>query len=371
MPPIGPKRILIIDDNPADRQLYRRLLDQQAPGAYSFAEAETGADGMERCLGEVPDCVLLDYNLPDMSGVEVLDDLVGEGSTPDVALVMITGQGDERVAVEAMKRGIHDYLIKGKVTGEALQCAMHSAMEKVALRAELEKKRLALIDSNRELERFACTVAHDLQNPLTSLVHAVRMIAEFEAGKLQEPSQKLLDAALQQTDRMRQLIRELLEFSRLDGKRQPFAPVDCNQLARQAEASLQAMIQEHGAEVRVGALPLVRGHPVQLAMVLENLIANAIKYRSDRPPVIEISAMPGEEQCEFAVSDNGVGIAPEFQEQVFEPLVRLHSYSEVPGTGLGLAICRKIVGYHGGRIWLQSTPGKGTVVRFTLPVVSE
>jgi signal transduction histidine kinase len=297
----------------------------------------------------------------------VVDELVAAGISPAPALVMVTGQGDERVAVDAMKRGVHDYLVKGLVTGESLERAVRSAMEKVALRLELEAKQRALLASNRELERFACTVAHDLQAPLTNLTLCLSRLGELQAGSPDTGAQRMLRRGLEQTDRLRLLIRELLEFSRLDGPRQPFGAVDCAALMAEVLSTLSALIAEHGAQVQCGALPAVQGHRVQLLQVFQNLVANAIVYRRDAPPVVDVGARREREEWVFSVRDNGVGIEPELQQAVFEPLRRLHGYHEVPGSGLGLAICKKVVEYHGGRIWVESQPNAGSVFSFTLP----
>lgn len=363
-------RLLIVDDTPEDRYLYRRLLESGAPGPghIEFVEAETGAAAAALCAARAPDCVLLDYNLPDMDGIEVVDLLNGGHATPDVAIVMVTGQGNEQIAVEAMRRGVHDYLVKGRITRQSLEHAVRGAMENVALRRGLAAQQQALLESNRDLERFAFVVAHDLQSPLSTQIMCLHLVADLLRDKLDANAEKFLNGAIRGADRMRALIRGILNLSLLDGPREPFGDVDCNAVVADVVGDLQALIAEHRASVQWGQLPVVRGHRVQLFQLFHNLVANGIKYRGAAPPRVTVAGDRAGAEWRFRVADNGIGIAEEAQREVFEPFKRLHSYDEIAGHGLGLTICKKVVLHHGGRIGLESTPGAGTVVWFTLPV---
>ena len=167
--------------------------------------------------------------------------------------------------------------------------------------------------------------------------------------------------------RMKQLIEDLLAYSRVGTRGKEFRPVQVEGALRRAIANLRAAISESAASVSNDALPAVLGDDVQLAQLFQNLIGNALKFRSASVPRIHVSCAEKENEFEFAVADNGIGIEPQYFERIFMVFQRLHNKGEYPGTGIGLAICKKVVERHGGRIWVDSTPGGGSTFRFTLP----
>ncbi len=225
-----------------------------------------------------------------------------------------------------------------------------------------------LMDSNTELERFAFVASHDMQEPVRMVNIYSQMVLEDYQGNLDERGRKYLRTISGAATRMQAMIRDLLSYSRMRNDPEELGAVDLNDRMRQMRANLGRLIQDTGAEVTGDDLPTVGGNPVQLQRVLENLIANAIKYQpAGQTPRVTVSAADAGERWKITVGDNGIGIAPEHAASVFEPFRRLHSWEEYPGTGLGLSICRKIVERHGGAIWLESEPGHGTRVHFTLP----
>lgn len=369
-----PVRVLIVDDTPEDRVAYKRLLQSspRAGGAnkeFEVIEADSATDGLEKVRTWAPDCVLLDYRLPDMTGIEFLGELAGQAGHGGMAVVMLTGQGDEMVARDAMKCGAQDYLVKGQLTSEALQESIYNAVEMCSLRRMVERQRRQLERSNRELERYARVVAHDLEAPLKAIRHGLGGLQERVGDRLDAASRTFVGEALETADRMATLIRDILAYSRATAQAAPFELVDTQKVVETAIANLKATIGSTQATVRVEELPVVMGDENQLLQLFQNLIGNAMKYRDpSRAPEISIAAEPeGDDRWRFGVSDNGMGIDPAHAERIFEPFIRLHPASEIEGTGVGLAICRAVVERHGGQVWVQSTPGEGSTFYFTVP----
>ena len=221
--------------------------------------------------------------------------------------------------------------------------------------------------SNAELEEFAYVASHDLQEPLRMVASFTQLLAKRYRGKLDQDADEFIGFAVDGATRMQKLLQDLLAYSRLGTRGKPLVPTDCNVIFDQATANLLPAIEESHAQVTSGPLPTVRGDEVQLVQLFQNLIANALKFRGDQPPVILITAQEDDGAWRFAVQDNGIGIALDHQERIFMIFQRLHHRSEYPGTGLGLALCKKIVGRHGGRLWVESEPGRGATFYFTLP----
>lgn len=198
-----------------------------------------------------------------------------------------------------------------------------------------------------------------------------RLLARRYQGQLDEDANEFIGYAVDGVNRMQELINDLLAYSRAGSRRREPADVSMDEVLARVLQGLGPAIEEAGAIVVSEPLPEVHGDSGQLAQLLQNLVANAIKFRGDKAPRVEISARREGDEWVFSVSDNGIGIAPEFSERIFVIFQRLHSRAEYPGTGIGLSICRKIVERHGGRIWVGSEPGEGTTFRFTLPANGE
>ncbi len=232
----------------------------------------------------------------------------------------------------------------------------------------LARKSEELARSNAELERFAYVASHDLQEPLRMVGSYVQLLARRYQGKLDADADEFIHYAVDGAERMRQLINDLLAYSRVSTRGREFAPVALGEALDDALANLRHALEENGATVEHGDLPTVEGDSSQLAQLFQNLISNALKFRSEAPPRIRVEATRQDREWVVAVSDNGIGIAPEHFERIFIMFQRLHNREAYPGTGIGLALCKRIVERHGGRIWVESEPGQGSVFRFTLPV---
>lgn len=221
--------------------------------------------------------------------------------------------------------------------------------------------------SNKELEQFAYVASHDLQEPLRMIASYTQLLAKRYAGKLDSDADEFIGFAVDGATRMQNLINDLLQYSRVNRKGKPFAPVDCAEVLRDALVNLRISLEESRAIVTNDDLPSVTCDATQLTQLFQNLIGNAIKFHGDGPPHVHVSAADGGSEWKFAVRDNGVGFDPQYAERIFVIFQRLHSQREYAGTGIGLSICKRIVERHGGRIWAESEPGKGATFYFTIP----
>jgi signal transduction histidine kinase len=361
----GPLKLLIVDDSPEDVTVYRRLL---VGGDFELdiADAQSADEGLRLCREFRPQCVLLDYRLPDMTGLEFLAELATSHEPWSIAVVMLTGQGDENVAVEAMKWGAQDYLVKANLTPDNLNQAITSALNVCAMRRTIREQQQRLEQSNRELERYARVVAHDLEAPLKAIRAGLAGLIERSGERLDSQSREFVGETIQSAERMARLIRAILDYSRASAPTPPHAPVDMNSVAAMALQNLKATARESGTQVVLDRLPTVTGDENTLLQLMQNLLGNAIKYRAPgRVPVVRVWAERKGDWWHFHVQDNGTGLDPLKASRIFEPFIRLHN--DVEGTGVGLAICRAVVERHGGRISVTSAEGQGATFTFTLP----
>jgi light-regulated signal transduction histidine kinase (bacteriophytochrome) len=186
-------------------------------------------------------------------------------------------------------------------------------------------------------------------------------------GKLDGDADEFIGFAVEGANRMQSMINDLLNYSRVGRRGKGFEPVACAEVVEAALANLKVALSESGAEVTVGELPTIQGERALLARLFQNLIGNAVKFRRDEAVRIAVTAVQEDDGWVFAVADNGIGIGQEYLERIFLIFQRLHERNKYPGTGIGLAICKKVVEYHGGRIWVESTPGEGSIFKFRLP----
>jgi light-regulated signal transduction histidine kinase (bacteriophytochrome) len=225
----------------------------------------------------------------------------------------------------------------------------------------------ALARSNEELKNFAYVASHDLQEPLRMVISYLSLLERRYHDRLDEQANEFIDFAVTGGKRMKVLIDDLLEYSRVDTQERPDTLVDMNELVSRTLRTLEASIKENEAEIFVSHLPTVSGDEQQLTQVLQNLVSNAIKFHGDRRPAIHIGCSHDQEKWICHVKDNGIGLNMEYSNRIFQMFQRLNSNEKYEGTGVGLAIVKKIVERHGGKVWVESEEGKGATFFFTLP----
>lgn len=225
-----------------------------------------------------------------------------------------------------------------------------------------------LTRSNAELEQFSYVASHDLQAPLSTIAGYAQLLEKRCHNQLDAQGNKFIRNIVNSCERMQALIDDLLEYSRVGRSEKPFDVIDCNLVFEDACANLQLAIRQDRASVTRGDLPRVRGDSFQLLQLFQNLIGNAIKYRSSEAPMVRVSASRQGDSWVFSVQDNGIGIAEQYHPRIFQLFQRLHSQKQYSGTGIGLAICQRIVDRHGGRLWVESEPNRGSTFYFSIPI---
>jgi signal transduction histidine kinase len=250
-----------------------------------------------------------------------------------------------------------------------LQEVYTSLEQKIAERThDLEQQRAELERSNTELAQFAYIASHDLQEPLRMVTSYLQLLERRYSAQLDETAHEFIGFAVDGANRMQQLIRDLLLYSRVGTQSKPFVRTPCEQILQGVLNNLQVAIEETQAVITHDDLPEIAVDATQFGQLLQNLIGNALKFRGQEPPVIHIGAEQQGATWLFSVQDNGIGIEPQYNERIFVIFQQLHTRDKYPGTGIGLAICRKIVERHGGRIWVESVYGEGTTFYFTVPM---
>jgi chemotaxis family two-component system sensor kinase Cph1 len=233
----------------------------------------------------------------------------------------------------------------------------------------IARKAAELEQSNLELQEFSAIAYHDLQEPLRSIGSFVQLLERKYGNRLDQEAREYIGFAVQGVFRMKQLFSDFLAYTAQKRESDWTANLNLGQLLERVREQLHDAIAASGACIEIEPLPPVTGNEQQLALLFQHLIDNAIKFRGEAPPRIRITGRTDGDSLRISVSDNGIGIEPEYRDRIFRIFERLHYEDRYPGTGIGLAICKKIVGLHDGRIWVESAVGKGTTFHFTLPMV--
>ncbi|MGE5401160.1 MAG: PAS domain S-box protein [Ignavibacteriales bacterium] len=244
---------------------------------------------------------------------------------------------------------------------------LHEIEERKIVENNLRKTLIELDRSNKELEQFAYIASHDLQEPLRMVASYTQLLAKKYGSSLDATAMDFIGFAVEGAKRMQQLIIDLLAYSRVSVKGMPFEMTDCNLVLNSVLNNLRLVIEETGSAVICDSMPVVKCDRVQIGQVFQNLIENAIKFRSMDDPVVHFRCEKRDHEWIFSVSDNGIGISPDFHDRIFIIFQRLHDRTTYSGNGLGLAICKKIIDRHGGRIWVESEAGQGSTFYFTIP----
>lgn len=254
-------------------------------------------------------------------------------------------------------------------TSQGLQVlsAIVDITERKKIEEKLEAHARELARSNEELEQFAYVASHDLREPLRMISSYVQLLEQRYHNQLDQDAKDFIQFAVDGAERLQTLINDLLSFSRVGTRGKPFHPTNVQHVLDQVCKHLKFVIDDNKAQIKYQNLPTIMADETQLIQVFQNLISNAIKFQSSVSPKIQIDAQQQQGYWQFSVSDNGIGIDPNFSERIFVIFQRLHTREEYSGTGIGLAVCKKIVERHGGRIWFEPSPPHGTRFLFTIP----
>lgn len=255
--------------------------------------------------------------------------------------------------------------LNGKIIGASK--IARDVTEQERIREALQRANESLSRSNADLEHFAYSASHDLQEPLRMVMAYAEMLKHRFGGQLGDKGDLYIGYIVEGASRMERLLHDLRVFTQALGGESATENADANEALAESLAGLSAAIEQSGATITSGPLPAVHLHKFQLTQLFQNVLGNAIRYRSQKPPEIHVAAERSAAMWKFSVRDNGIGIDPEYKEQIFGLFKRLHSGAEYPGTGLGLAICQRIVERAGGRIWVEANPGGGSAFFFTVP----
>jgi signal transduction histidine kinase len=366
-------QVLLIEDNPGDADLVRlRLVEGKTPVNVNCVNRLS--EGLAALSKESPSVVLLDLNLPDSHGAETFRRVLEH--SPNVPVVVLSGQDDEALAAKAIHQGAQDYLIKGNISSKHLERAIRYAVERQALLRALE------ITQKQQLEfknQFLSHVSHELRTPLTCIHQYVTLLLDGLAGPIAPDQGDHLKTVLKSVNQLHAMIRDLLEATRAEsGKlRVESRCIALGELLHQTAAMLRPTANEKqiGLEIALDQrLPLVLADPDRILEVLINLVDNAIKFTPPEGAVMLQASMVDADPSSVyvAVSDTGRGVTPEAKTLIFERLYQDGDSidNNRSGLGLGLFICKEIVKLHQGRIWVSSEPGQGSTFTFTLPVYS-
>lgn len=396
-------KILLVDDRPANLTTLEAILEDLG---QEIVKATSGKEALRHLLRDDFAVILLDVKMPEMDGFETATLIRERERSRHTPIVFLTAHKDEEHvfrgyyagAVDFLYKPINPEVLRSKVSvfvdlslktellrrqTEVLQ-ARNAELEQTveqrrkaeeqirALNAELEERvrerTLELSRSNDELRQFAYAASHDLKEPMRTIASYTQLLAQRYKDQFDDDGKEFLSYVVDAVKRMDMLLGDLLTYSQhLGSKPTVFQSVNAETVLAGVLMNLQASIKETGASITHDPLPTdLTSDFAQLSQVLQNLVSNALKYRSQRPPDIHIWAEQTEDDWIFHVRDNGLGIEPAYRDQIFGIFKRLHG-REFPGTGMGLAICKKIVERHGGRIWAESEPGVGSTFSFTLP----
>lgn len=399
--------LLITDDCQEDREVYREYLSGDPDQVYQFIEAGSAEVGLALCQKQHCDAILLDFRLPDMTGLEFLDELK-QRTDSSLPVIMLTGQGDERIAVQAIKRGAQDYLVKQDLEPDILQDTVRRAIYQSRLQhsfrqahqplahqrssclpqpvhqmssgqqpAQQPAQQLAQALEALEFEKqlnalksqLVTTVSHEYRTPLAAILAAASTLKLHSEALSEDRQQQFLQMIETKARQMAQLVDDLLVLETFESGKVNFTPLPFELLQFISEL-IEEQRQTAGRRdlsFRItGNTKGFLGDQKLLRLILVNLLSNAIKYSAENSP-IEVHLVGNEAQIQLHIRDQGTGIPPEEQRQIFQSFSRGSNVGEVPGTGLGLAIVKACVDLHGGEIRLSSQPGQGSEFTICLP----
>jgi len=370
--------VLLVDDKKENLLALELVLGKDQ---YNFVEATSGREALRVLLKEHNFAIILmDVHMPLLDGFETAKLIRESEKLKNIPIIFLTANHDKPDSVfKGYETGAVDFMIKpivpeilaAKVSVFADLFRKTRVLEQqkknlLALNKELEKNTQEIRRSNDELEKFAYVASHDMQEPLRTIVSYLQLIQEKLDNNMDKETEQYFNYVIGAGYRMRDLITGLLEYSRISRADRPLEPVDFNTVLNEVMNNLGTSITESKANIVSDKLPVLNSNHLQMVQLFQNLIGNAIKFSGQQEPKIKISYTVNNGTYQFAVKDNGIGMDPKYNERIFEIFQRLHPLGEFSGMGIGLAICKKIVERSGGKIWVDSVPGKGSTFYFTL-----
>lgn len=349
-------KVLIIDDSEDDRELCTRALKKAFGSDIGLVELSTGESTLEVIRKEAPNCILLDYSLPGRNGLEVLKKV--RTKYKNLPVIILTGQGNETVAVKAMKLGAQDYIIKSNINEETIYHVLLMAIEHCDLKERIEKQQQALA-------LFTRALAHDLKEPVRTILSFAQLMKDESLAGEQQIYLSRIEKSAHNMNKLINSVRvytELADFTDIQ-----LEECDLNESLESALENLKGLITDTNTIIKSKKLPHVLGNKLQLIQVFQNIIGNAIFHSNDHHEVvITISYQERPDHYQISIADNGKGIDEAYLDAIFEPFKRLGGKSR-EHSGLGLSICKRIIEAAGGKIWARGALGKGTKINFTLP----
>lgn len=354
------KWLLVVDDDEIELEIMVDTLLAAFPGAEVRSTGNPLA-AAEMCSEQRFDCVLLDYNMPQIDGLMLAAEL--RYASAYLPIVLMTSVGDEMLAARAFRSGASDYIPKSRINGESIRRSVARSIH-TATQARL-------IDEQRsELETFAYALAHDFKQPIRQITTFTQLISEeIESGKVDRVRQHL-DFLNTAARRLSKLVDVMSQYTLLN---QPpeLGEVDLDKVIGGIRASIAPYLAERSGELDWKPYAtLVRGNETLTAQVLQNLVLNGLTYNKSERPCVKVTALDDGDQCTIQVRDNGIGIESAYIAEIFKPLVRLHTATEYPGSGLGLTLARKAVLAQQGAIWCESEQGRGSTFYVRLPLAT-
>ncbi len=377
--------ILLVDDRPDNLLALEAALE---PLNQNLVKASSGEEALRMLLKQEVAVILLDVQMPGLDGFDTAAEIKKREKTKDIPIIFLTAisrephhalRGYSTGAVDYLAKPFDPWVLRAKVAVFVdlyeKNALLKQQAELLAQRLEereraeraLEEKAQELERSNADLAQFAYVASHDLQEPLRVMDGYLSLLKDSYGDGSAEEAVGLIERIEKSTARMDRLIQDLLAYARVGTETRPFEPTDLNEVVSFAMGNLEIAVKEAEATINQSELPTVQGDQGQLIQLFQNLVGNAIKFRGDRPPRIDIAAEPGDGVWTLCVKDNGIGIDAAQVDRIFTIFERLHPMDHYPGSGIGLSVCKRIVERHHGRIWAESEKGAGTAIYFTLP----
>lgn len=352
-------KCLLVDDSASMLELMKHHLSQADLPVMEVLEARDGTEAIARYKEHEPDVMLLDYVLPDMTGLDVLRQLGGRRAS--LPVVMVTSFNDVEAIVEAVNCGAQNYLLKDRLSPGSLRLAIEDARQKHKITKDLAFQK-------HELERFTHTVAHDLRDQISGIYGSLNFLLEQSDG-LNEAQLKMVRLGCEASARMQEFVNDLLSYALAGHRQQAFAAFSLQEALEEAKRNLAERIDTVGAHIhQESALPELLGSRRMMVQLFQNLLSNSMKYCGASKPEIHITATDCGDSWEIVFRDNGKGIDKAHHRNIFHAFEQIADGKTIEGIGVGLATCRRIIeDIHLGRIWVESERGKGAAFHFTLP----